>query len=89
MTSILFQQTVKDFAEWKKAYDSMAALRASKGALSDMVFQAADDPNKVTIILNWDSMEKAKSYAESPELKAAMQKAGVQGPPQISYLNAA
>jgi heme-degrading monooxygenase HmoA len=89
MASILVQQTVEDFAAWKKAYDSMAALRASKGALSDLVFQGADDPNKVTVILNWDSLEKAKGYAESPELKAAMQKAGVQGPPQISYLNAA
>jgi quinol monooxygenase YgiN len=89
MASILVQQTVEDFAEWKKAYDSMAALRASKGALSDLVFCDAKDPNKVTVILNWDSMEKAKNYAESPELKAAMQKAGVQGPPKISYLNTA
>jgi heme-degrading monooxygenase HmoA len=89
MATMLVQQTVKDFAEWKKAYDSMASLRASKGAISDMVFHDASDKNKVTVILNWDSLDKAKQYAQSPELKAAMQKAGVEGPPQINYLSAA
>jgi heme-degrading monooxygenase HmoA len=89
MTSILVQQKVKDFAMWKKAYDSMASLRASKGAISDMVFHDAGDKNKVTVILNWDSLDKAKNYAQSPELKEAMMEAGVEGPPQITFLNAA
>lgn len=86
MASMLVQQTVKDFTMWKKAYDAMGDLRASKGATSDMVFHDAGDKTKVTVILNWDSMEHAKNYAESPELKEAMMNAGVEGPPSIHFL---
>lgn len=89
MASMLVQQTVKDFAEWKKSYDAMAGVRAAKGALSDQIFCDENDPNKVTVILNWESLEKAKQYAQSPELKAAMQEAGVEGPPSIHFLNEA
>lgn len=89
MASLLVQQKVKDFETWKKMYDSVADLRASKGAKSDMVFQNASDPNHVTILIEWDSLDHAKAYGQSPELKEAMMKAGVEGAPDISYLNLA
>jgi quinol monooxygenase YgiN len=89
MASILVQQRVKDFGAWKKGYDAMAAVRSSKGAISDQVYCDAGDPNKITVMMNWDSLESAKSYFQSPELKAAMEKAGVEGAPQIHFLNEA
>ena len=89
MASMLVQQRVKDFGEWKKAYDAMAAVRASKGGLADQIFRDSNDPNKITVILKWDSLENAQKYAQSPELKAAMEKAGVEGAPQIHFLNEA
>jgi quinol monooxygenase YgiN len=86
---MLVQQQVKDFEVWKKAYDSFTELRTSKGQVSDKIFRDESNPNKITVILHWDSLENAKKYAQSPELKAAMQKAGVEGPPQIHFLNEA
>ena len=35
MASMLVQHKVKDFAVWKRVYDSVADLRASNGELSD------------------------------------------------------
>ena len=87
MASMLVQQHVKDYAAWKKVYDSAADLRASNGALSDQIYREASDPNKLTIIFKWNSLANAQKYAQSPELKAAMEKAGVDGPPAISFLN--
>jgi len=84
---MLVQHKVKDFAEWKKVYDSVADLRASNGELSDKLYRDANDPNRLTLIFKWDSLANAQKYANSPELKAAMEKAGVEGPPSIYFLN--
>jgi hypothetical protein len=40
-------------------------------------------------INKWNSMENAQKFAHSPELKAAMEKAGVVGAPNIHFLNEA
>lgn len=84
---MLVQHKVKDFAAWKKVYDSVADLRASNGELSDQIYRDASDPNKLTLIFEWDSLANAQKYANSPELKAAMERAGVEGPPNIYFLN--
>jgi len=89
MASMLVQHQVKDFSEWKNVYDSVADLRTSNGELSDQIFRDASDPNKLTVIFQWDSLANAQKYAQSPELKAAMEKAGVNGPPKIDFLNEA
>jgi len=68
-------------------YDSVADLRTSNGALSDRIYRDASDPNRLTIIFKWDSLENAQKYAQSPELKAVMERAGVEGPPNIYFLN--
>jgi hypothetical protein len=44
-----------------------------------------DDPNDVTVIHDFHSVDKAKAFAGSPDLKAAMEKSGVKGAPQIWY----
>lgn len=87
MASMLVQHKVKDFAAWKNVYDSVADLRASNGELSDQIYRDASDPNRLTVIFKWDSLANAQKYAQSPELKAAMEKAGVEGPPNIFFLN--
>jgi quinol monooxygenase YgiN len=84
---MLVQHKVKDFAAWKNVYDSVADLRASNGELSDQIYRDASDPNSLTVIFKWDSLANAQKYAQSPELKAAMEKAGVDGPPNIYFLN--
>ena len=50
---------------------------------SGKVFQSTADPNDVTVIHEFDSATDAQALLDSPELKAAMGAAGVQGAPQI------
>ncbi len=87
MATMLIQHKVKDFAGWKKVFDSVSGLRISSGELSSQVYRDESDPSKVTVVNKWNSLANAQKFAHSPELKAAMEKAGVDGPPVISFLN--
>jgi quinol monooxygenase YgiN len=87
MATMLIQHKVKNFADWKKVFDSAIKLRTSSGELSAQVYQDASDPSKVTTLNKWNSLANAQKFAQSPDLKAAMEKAGVQGPPSVSFLN--
>ena len=87
MASMLVQHQVKDYTEWKRVYDSVADMRSTNGELSDRIYRDESDPNKLTVMFKWDTLANARKYAQSPELKAAMENAGVEGPPNISFLN--
>ena len=89
MATILIQHQVTDFAAWKSVFDSAAAFRTSSGEVSAKIFRDASDPNKLTVINQWDSMANAQKFLHSPELKASMEKAGVVGKPDIHFLNEA
>ena len=86
MSFMLVHHKVKDFKAWKEVYDSLADLRTSNGELFDKIYREPGDSNSLTLMFKWDSLENARRYAQSPELKAAMQKAGVEGPPDIYFL---
>jgi quinol monooxygenase YgiN len=89
MASMIVTHKVKDFSIFKKTFDSVIDLRKSNGELSDRIYRDASDPNELTLIFNWNSLANAQKYAHSPELKAAMDKAGVVGKPEIHFLNEA
>jgi quinol monooxygenase YgiN len=87
MASMLIQIKVRDFAEWKKVFDSSSGLRTSNGEISHQIFREASQPNKLTALYKWNSLANAQRFAQSPELKAAMEKAGVEGQPNVTFLN--
>ena len=76
---------VADFGAWKKAFNAFAPVQKKAGVIYKAVYQSTDDPNDVTVIHEFHSMEQAKAFAALPELKTAMQKGGVKGEPQIWY----
>ncbi len=83
---IVVHHKVKDFAAWKPAYDKHAAARKAAGLTKDHVLQSVDDPNAVTIVMDFSDLGKAKAFAASPGLKEAMKAAGVVGAPAIHIL---
>ena len=70
---------VKDFANWKSSFDSEdgKALRKATGMKSYQIFQAADDPNYVVILTEWDSMDDGRKFIQSKELEEANRESGV------------
>lgn len=86
MSHMLIKHHVQDYSHWRAVFDSMDALRIEYGETYAHVFRNADDPNNIIIMFRWDSMENARRYAQDPRLKAALQEAGVMGPPEIIFL---
>lgn len=89
MVRMFVRHSVNDFAAWKAAYDGFDEERKSMGVTGQAVFQAVGDPNNVTAWHDFDSIEAAKAFAESPRLREVMQSAGVAGPPSIWFTSPA
>ena len=79
--------TVEDYPTFCDAFDDAEKMRHSAGSTGDMVYQSADDPNDVTVQVEFESIDAAKAYALSSGLREAMKQAGVQGPPMIWFVN--
>ena len=84
---MIVQHEVEDLAQWKAVFDSKLDLRRANGEKSEQILHDAEDANNLTIISEWDSLENARSYAQNPALKAAMQQAGVKTIPVVQFLN--
>jgi len=76
---------VADYGVWRKAFDAFAPMQRKAGVIYKAVYQSTDDPNDVTVIHDFHNLDKTKAFAALPELKAAMEKGGVKGAPQIWY----
>ncbi len=79
--------TVEDYATFRDAFDDAEEIRRSAGSTGEAVYQSPDDPNEVTVQIEFPTVEAAKVYALSQGLREAMQRAGVQGPPTIWFVN--
>ena len=78
---------VKDFDTWKAIFDQFEPIRKEAGERSAVVLRHADDPNMVTVINTWDSIEAPQAFLNREELKAGMAEAGVTAPPTMIFAN--
>ena len=76
---------VADFAAWRRAYAASAPARRRMGVISQSVHRSADDPNELTVTHDFKTVEMARSFASSAELREAMKSAGVTGAPRIWF----
>ena len=85
MTTMFVRHPVADYAKWRRVYDSIGAMQKAGGVVAQGVYQSVDDPNDVTVTHEFSTIEAARAFVSSPDLKAAMEKAGVSGPPTIWF----
>jgi hypothetical protein len=85
MASMFMKHRVVDYAKWKPVFDEHESMRRAGGVTGHSVHCQADDPNVVIIALRVSDVNKAKQFAGSDELKAAMARAGVHRPPEIWF----
>jgi hypothetical protein len=81
--TLVVRHPVTDYAAWHAVYDELEPLRVSHGCTGKNVMVAPDDHNDVFVTHDFPTVEQAQAFAQDPELKAGMQKAGVAGPPRI------
>ena len=87
MATMFVRHTISDYKAWRKVYDDFAAIQKAEGVTAQAVYQAADNPNDITVTHEFGSVEAAQAFVKSDELKKAMQKAGVVGAPTIWLAN--
>lgn len=87
MSYVLVQFKVKDFTAWKDKFDVGHGLRKSYGEHSHQIFREFDDHSKVTILYEWDTLENATAYFSNEQLRKTMKEAGVENPPDITFLD--
>jgi hypothetical protein len=76
---------VKDYSSWRKGYDEHEKSRISAGVTNGRVFRSAEDPNDILIVLDVADVAKARTWLAAPDLKTAMEKAGVVGPHVVRF----
>jgi hypothetical protein len=81
MINTAIRHSVTDYATWKSVYDTF--LPTTAGAKYARVNRSVEDPNMVTVVAGFDTLELAKSFLNNPNLKAKMTEAGVVGSPRI------
>jgi quinol monooxygenase YgiN len=85
MVRLFVRHHVTDFPTWKQAYDDFNDERQGMGVTGHAVYQSANDPNDVTILHDFESMDSAQAFMGSPRLREVMEKAGVSGEPSVWF----
>jgi len=86
MVHVIVRHKVADYGRWKEAFDGHLGARKEAGEVGYRVLLSVDDPHEVTIFLDWDSLDRAKKFAASEDLKQKMQQSGVIGDADVRFL---
>jgi len=64
MTTLRIEHRVRNFEGWKKAFDSDPAGRRIAGVKRYSIFRQSDDPDYVTIDLEFESIPEAEKMLD-------------------------
>jgi len=81
MTTLAVRHSVSDYDAWKTSFDEHGGVRRSHGATGHRVLR---DGNDLLVLVEFPDATAAESFQSDPSLRAALQNAGVQGPPDVS-----
>jgi quinol monooxygenase YgiN len=83
---IIVKHPVADFDTWRGGYDDAQPVRDAHGVTDAQVHQDPADPNSVTVLHWFASVDDAEAFASDPGLQDAMKAAGVTAPPRIEIV---
>ncbi len=86
MPYILVRHKVADYTKWKPVFDAHATSRQASGVQGGYLFRSTDDPNELFLLLEVTNLEQARQFAQSEDLRQAMQRGGVVDQPDIYFL---
>ena len=83
MPKVIVQHHVADYDRWYPAFTEHEAVRRQYGATGHSIARAVADPNTIVIVNDFATLEGAQTFTQDPSLPGVMERAGVDGPPQI------
>ena len=87
MPAMIVKVRVTDFEKWKPVFDEVETVRRDHSATGHEVYRDATDPNVVVVVTHYQDLSRAKEYSGSEALRSAMERAGVEGPPETWIVN--
>jgi hypothetical protein len=86
MVNVLIHHEVADYSSWKAMFDSAFDWRRKQGERSCRIFHSAGNANDLTLFFEWESLDRARAFIASNELKVRMATAGVKEPTRVDLL---
>ncbi len=85
MPLMIVHHRVRDYTTWRPVFDAHEPVRTAAGLSNGRVYHSADNPNDLILLFDFADRQKAEEFATSDELKTAMQRAGVEGRPEMHF----
>ena len=86
--TVIASLKVADFDDWKAAFDAHASAREEAG-INAKAYQNIDDSNNAIAIGTASSKEAFVAFFTKPEMQEIQKKAGVLGPPELTFVEEA
>jgi quinol monooxygenase YgiN len=86
MPYVLIIHEVESYPAWKIIFEQAAGMRKSAGEVRYQLLCYENDVNSIVHFSQWNSLDQARLFFESPALVEIRRKAGVKAPNFI-YLN--
>ena len=83
MPMLAVQFTIADYAKWRAVFDRLQPQRDKAGLTRSTIYRCTDNPNDIIVWSETDDLAKAREAVTGPEIRTAMQDAGVLGPPKV------
>ena len=81
--TLLVHHQVQDYGAWRAVYETVESLRQQHGCTGAEVMVDPADKQDVFVLHRFPTVTQAQAFADSAELREAMGRAGVVGPPRI------
>ncbi|MGZ4594673.1 MAG: cyclase [Actinomycetes bacterium] len=81
MTTLAVRHSVSDYDAWKAVFDEHGSIRRTHGATGHRVLL---DGNDVLVLVEFPDAAAAQSFQSDASLRAALQRASIEGTPDVS-----
>ena len=87
MALMIVRLQVADYGAWKKTFDEVEEVRREYGWKKHELFRDPANPNIAVVVGHMASLDRARQYLADERVRAAVVRAGVQGPPEAWFLD--
>jgi hypothetical protein len=83
MVKVIVQHHVVDYDRWYPVYTDHERVRRQHGGTGHSITRDVADANNLVIVNDFATLEGARAFSQDPSLPAAMERGGVDAPPQV------
>lgn len=80
---LFIRYQVREYTNWREEFDKDTLWRQEQGEINYQIFRDDENDNMVSILMEWTSIDKAKSFLKHELLSEKMQHSGVMEQPTI------